>query len=39
VPVVQGTTYRVMVEETDVSGTPAGIALGSRGAFGVSVTQ
>ena len=38
-PVVQGTTYYLMVEEYDVVPTPATIANGNRGAFGLRVTQ
>ncbi len=39
IPVVQGTTYYLMVEEYDQLPTPTTIANGNRGAFGIRVTQ
>ena len=38
-PVVQGTTYHLMVEEYDVAPAPQPLATGNRGAFGVRVIQ
>lgn len=38
-PVVQGTTYYLVVEEYDVAPAPAPLTTRNRGAFGVRVTQ